>query len=91
MIRKVLQNNKVLIVLVYPASLLATMYIAFQMLVSELGFHTGYLVAFAIYWIGWGFLFPILVLGGFKGILDLFKTQKARTKEEEKKFEGPSI
>lgn len=83
MIREVLQQNKFPFVIVYPAILTATMYAAFQIPVSELGFQTGYIAVFAIYWVGWGIVFPMLVLGGPKGVVDLFKTPRARKKEEE--------
>ncbi len=90
MIQKVLQQNKILFVIVYPTILTASMYAAFQILISELGFQTGYIAAFALYWVGWGIVFPIFVLGGPKAIVDLFKIPKARKKEEEELEEQPS-
>ncbi len=46
-----------------PLLLIPSMVVAFQVLVHRLGFKTGYLAAFLIYWSVWGALFPLLTLG----------------------------
>ena len=59
------------IVLISPILLVMTMYLAFHRLTGVFGLPLGYLVAFAVYWVGWCGLFPLIVLGP-RGVLELF-------------------
>jgi membrane protease YdiL (CAAX protease family) len=54
-----------------PPALIASMYAAFWYLTSRLGFPSGYLAAFAVYWIGWCVIVPTLILGR-RAVLDLY-------------------
>ncbi|MFC7046066.1 type II CAAX prenyl endopeptidase Rce1 family protein [Halobacteriaceae archaeon GCM10025711] len=54
------------------------MYAAFNWFVASLGFEAGYLAAFALYWAGWCLLLPAVVLGGVRGIRDLFREHEPR-------------
>ena len=46
-----------------PFLLIASMYGSFRYLTARFGFPTGYLAAFALYWIGWCVIVPTLILG----------------------------
>jgi len=64
--------------LAIPLALPLTMYVVFQRFATLLGFPLGYLAAFLVYWIGWCILLPMVVLGGPRGVLDLFRAGPAR-------------
>lgn len=67
-------GDKKFLLLGGPVALIISMYFVFQTLVSSIGFNPGYLIAFSVYWIGWGFTFPVYVLGGPKtGCKVIFK------------------
>ena len=61
------------IVLLAPVLLIVTMYAAFRGFDDWLGFPLGYLAAFVLYWAGWCILFPLMILDGLPGLLDLFR------------------
>jgi hypothetical protein len=50
------------VVLAVPPLLIASMYGAFRWLTGRLGFPTGYLAAFGLYWIGWCVVVPVATL-----------------------------
>jgi hypothetical protein len=54
-------SNRFLIAM--PPVLIASMYAASWYLTSRLGFPSGYLAAFTVYWIGWCVLIPTSILG----------------------------
>lgn len=60
-----------------PPILTATMYLAFTRLVSTYGFERGFLLAFAIYWIGWCLVLPS-VLFGPRTVLGVFRETTPR-------------
>lgn len=68
-----------LVLLIVPPILVATMFVSFQILVKSLGFHTGYLISFVIYWSAWGIIFPILALGGMRELANLFSQRGFRS------------
>ncbi|MHB2155535.1 CPBP family glutamic-type intramembrane protease [Calditrichota bacterium GD2] len=55
--------------------LLSTLW-SFSFFVRLFGIKRGYLAGFVFYWLGWGFLFPLAVLGG-KGLTNLFASLTA--------------
>lgn len=67
-------GDKKFLLLGGPVALIISMYFVFQTLVSSIGFNPGYLIAFSVYWIGWGFTFPVYVLGGLKPVVRLFSS-----------------
>ena len=67
-----------LVLLLMPPVLVVTMFIIFQILTNSRGFHTGYLLSFVIYWVAWGTIFPILILGTPRGLPDLFLQPRNR-------------
>ena len=64
-------------VLLAPVVLVLMMYAAFRGLDAWLGFPLGYLCAFILYWLGWCIVFPLVILGGLSGLLDLFRAGTA--------------
>lgn len=58
--------------LLVPVLLLASMLWLFQTFTRTAGYPAGYLLGFAVYWIGWCLLVPVLLLGGVRPLLDLF-------------------
>ncbi len=56
---------------VAPAVLLATMFLAFRQFGDRVGFPLGYLLAFVLYWVVWCGAVPIAVLGR-RGVSRLF-------------------
>jgi membrane protease YdiL (CAAX protease family) len=56
--------------LVAPAVLVVSMYLAFQQFTATLGFPLGYLVAFALYWFAWCLALPIAIIGS-RGVVGL--------------------
>jgi uncharacterized protein len=54
-----------------PLVLIASMYVVLRINVAWLGQSTGYVAAFALYWLGWGIVFPVWLIG-FDGVVDLF-------------------
>src|SRR4051794_4195003 len=50
------------VALIVPPVLIASMYGAFRYLTAVFGFPTGYLTAFALYWVGWCLFVPAAIL-----------------------------
>ncbi|MDQ3969410.1 MAG: hypothetical protein M3275_13585 [Thermoproteota archaeon] len=61
-----------LVLLLMPHVLGVTMLIIFQILTNSRGFNTGYLVSFVVYWVAWGTIFPILIVGTPRELPNLF-------------------
>jgi len=57
---------------------MATMVFAFKGFVAWLGHPLGYLVAFLVYWIGWCLIVPMVMLGGLRPLVDLFREGQPR-------------
>jgi uncharacterized protein len=70
-----LSEGKRRTVLLAPLVLIASMYMVFEVDVAWLGPTRGYMAAFALYWIAWGFALPIWLLG-LDGFVDLFAPGK---------------
>jgi uncharacterized protein len=60
-----------------PWVLLGTTYVAYQAFVSLWGPRLGYLAGFVFYWVIWGLLLPLWILG-WQGIRDLFRDTRPR-------------
>jgi len=60
-----------------PPVLLAAMYAAFRLLDANMGFPRGYLFAFVLYWVGFGTLVPLAIMGGTSRVLALFSRPSA--------------
>jgi len=60
-----------------PWAVLATTYVAFQGFASLWGPKAGYLAAFVFYWVVWGGLLPLWVLG-WRGLRGLFEDARPR-------------
>jgi len=60
-----------------PLVLLATTYLAFQGFVALWGPKAGYFAGFVFYWIVWGLLFPLWILGS-QGLPTLFRDVQPR-------------
>jgi len=58
--------------LVIPLVLLATTYLAFREFIAFFGFKAGYFAGFVFYWMVWGLLLPLWVLGS-RGLGSLFR------------------
>jgi membrane protease YdiL (CAAX protease family) len=67
-----------LVLILMPPILVVTMFIIFQILTNSRGFHTGYLLSFVIYWVAWGTIFPILILGTPRGLPNFFSQPRIR-------------
>jgi hypothetical protein len=63
------------IIIAIPPLLIVTMYGAFRFLTAWLGIPSGYLVAFAVYWIFWCILVPTSLLG-LHSTFNLFRESK---------------
>jgi membrane protease YdiL (CAAX protease family) len=61
-----------IILILAPVLLLLTTYFAFRQLVSRFGPRRGYLAGFLFYWIAWGFLLPLWLLGP-QGVARLYR------------------
>jgi membrane protease YdiL (CAAX protease family) len=59
-----------------PPVLTVSMYGAFQVAVRRWGMPRGWLVGFLPYWLGWCIALPLAVLGGPRGLRDLFRTAR---------------
>lgn len=60
------------VLLVTPVVLVPAMVLVFRGLVAEYGLQLGYLLAFAVYWVGWCLVLPAALLG-VDGIRDVFR------------------
>jgi membrane protease YdiL (CAAX protease family) len=67
-------NHKQIITLLAPILILITMYPTFQLLSTRLGETWGWYLGLTLYWVTWGLIFPLLMIG--KGsILELLRPQ----------------
>src|SRR4051812_29731101 len=64
-----------LLLLAAPVAVLATMLPLYRILAATLGARRGYLLGFAIYWIGWCLAVPLWILG-WSGLVRLFARQE---------------
>jgi hypothetical protein len=62
--------------LIAPVAILISMLFAFSLLTKLLGFKWGYFVAFVLYWLVWGLLFPHWILG-VEGLKNIFRSVAA--------------
>ena len=72
-----MKDTRAWVMLAAPALLTLSMALAFQGLVAALGDPLGYLAAFIVYWVAWCLVFPAIVLGGPRRLLELFGKGKA--------------
>ena len=56
-----------------PPVLTVSMYGVFQVAVRRLGMPRGWLLGFVPYWLGWCVALPLALLGGPRGVRDLFR------------------
>jgi uncharacterized protein len=68
------------ILLAAPLALIASMLAAYLGSDARLGYPLGYLAAFSLYWFGWCIFFPIMLLGGWRALIDLFRPFPAFTR-----------
>jgi uncharacterized protein len=66
-------SNRQWILLAAPLVLTASMLAAYIGLDVLFGYPLGYLAAFGLYWFIWCIFFPVLVLGGLRPLIDLFR------------------
>jgi membrane protease YdiL (CAAX protease family) len=61
--------------LAVPPLLTTAMFVTFKAFLAWFGHPLGYLLAFAVYWVGWCLFVPALLLGGWRQLAGLFRTQ----------------
>src|SRR5919199_5414809 len=75
--RTELAADRRLALLLAPLLVLASEYPLYQVLTAALGPRLGYFLAFASYWLGWGLLFPLWVVG-WQGVRGVFGPARPR-------------
>jgi membrane protease YdiL (CAAX protease family) len=65
-------NWQSIILLLLPPVLIATTYVVFQRSARRFGAGRGYLLGFLFYWIVWGLIVPLLLIGPQR-LIDLFR------------------
>ena len=75
-------NNKLSlqqwIAIILPLILILFMWTAFVNLTQLFGLTNGYFISFAIYWILWCLIIPVIILRGFGPLVNLFKSVDPR-------------